>query len=77
MDRRDILKSAAILSFMGAASFTNAEAKSSARPKTIKPKRLKAGDTVAVIAPSSGASAEAFERALANVAMLGLKAKKT
>ena len=75
MDRRDILKSAAILSLMGAAGFTNAEAKSSARPKTIKPKRLKAGDTVAVIAPSSSASAEAFDHALANVAMLGLKAK--
>lgn len=75
MDRRDILKSAAILSLMGAAGFTNAEAKSSARPKKIKPRRLKAGDTVAVIAPSSAASAEAFERALANVAMLGLKAK--
>lgn len=75
MDRRDILKNAAMLSIMGVAGFTNTEAKTVVRPKMIKPKRLKAGDTVAVIAPSSSASAEAFERALANVATLGLKAK--
>lgn len=75
MDRRDILKSAAILSLMGATGFANTAAGTKARPKMIKPKRLKAGDTVAVIAPSSGASSEAFDRALANVVMLGLKAK--
>ena len=75
MDRRDILKKAAMLSIMGAVGLTNAEAKTVVRPKMIKPKRLKVGDTVAVIAPSSSASAEAFERALANIATLGLKAK--
>ncbi|MFM9904477.1 MAG: LD-carboxypeptidase [Pyrinomonadaceae bacterium] len=76
MNRRDILKSAAIASVIGATGFTNVEARpTSTRAKAIRPMRLKAGDTVAVIAPSSGASAEAFERALANVASLGLKAK--
>lgn len=75
MNRRDILKSAAILSLIGASGFANTTTKTTVKPKMIKPKRLKAGDTVAVIAPSSGASAEAFDRALANIAMLGLKAK--
>ena len=75
MDRRDILKSAAILSLMGASSFANTAANTRVGPKIIKAKRLRTGDTVAVIAPSSGVSAETFERALANVASLGLKAK--
>ena len=64
------------MSVMGAVGFTNAEGKATQlRPKMIKPMRLKEGDTIGVIAPSSGASTEAFERALANVASLGLKAK--
>lgn len=75
MDRRDIFKSAAILSLMGASSFANTTANTRVAPKIIKPKCLRAGDTVAVIAPSSGVSAETFERALANVTSLGLKAK--
>lgn len=75
MNRRDVLKSAALLSLSGAAAFAGTAAKIAARPKLIKPKRLRPGDTVAVIAPASGATAEAFERALANVATLGLKAK--
>ncbi len=64
-----------MLSLIGGAGFTNAIGRTPARPKTIKPKRLQVGDTVAVIAPSSGASPEAFEHALANTASLGLKAK--
>ncbi len=75
MNRRDVLKSAALLSLSGAAAFAGTAAKNTARPKLIKPKRLRSGDTIAVIAPASGATAEAFERALANVATLGLKAK--
>ncbi len=75
MNRRDILKSAALLSLVGGTGFASTSARSSSRPKLIKPKRLKAGDTVAVIAPASGATPEAFERALANVATLGLKGK--
>ncbi|MEP6786931.1 MAG: LD-carboxypeptidase [Acidobacteriota bacterium] len=64
-----------MLALMGGSGIANASEGKSVRPKMIKPKRLRAGDTVAVIAPASGASPEAFERALANVASLGLKAK--
>ena len=47
----------------------------SSRRKIVKPKRLKRGDTVAVIAPSSGVSPEEFEKALRNLDELGLKWK--
>ncbi|MBK6750101.1 MAG: LD-carboxypeptidase [Acidobacteria bacterium] len=75
MNRRDILKTAAMLPIVAGAGFISVSAKTAARPKMIKPNRLRPGDTVAVIAPASGATPEAFERALANVATLGLKAK--
>ena len=75
MNRRDVLKSAALLSLAAGTTFAGTADKKPERPKLIKPKRLRPGDTVAVIAPASGATAEAFERALANVATLGLKAK--
>lgn len=42
-----------------------------------KPKSLKAGDTVGLIAPGSSVSPEKFERALNNMAALGLKVKYT
>ena len=57
------------------AGFSGVLARTSVRAKLIKPRRLRPGDTVAIIAPASGATPEAFERALANVATLGLKAK--
>ena len=41
--------------------------------KLIKPKRLSKGDTVAVIAPSSGVEAAGFDKALQNLADLGFK----
>ncbi len=43
--------------------------------KIVKPKRLAAGDTVAVVAPASAIEAAAFEQALQNLADLGLKTK--
>ena len=43
--------------------------------KLIKPKRLSKGDTVAVIAPSSGVEAAGFDKALQNMADLGFKTK--
>ena len=49
--------------------------KFSGRKNIIKPKRLVKGDTVAVIAPSSGIEPEGFEKALRNLANLGLKTK--
>lgn len=75
MDRRSLLKAAAVLPFVGGLLSNNAKAMKNDRQKIIKPKRLSPGDTVAVIAPSSGVSAEAFEKALANIASLGFKTK--
>lgn len=43
--------------------------------RLIKPKRLYAGDTVAVIAPSSGISAKGFEKGLKHLESLGFKPK--
>lgn len=43
--------------------------------KIIKPKRLKAGDTVAIIAPSSGISDDELKKALQNMTDLGFKTK--
>lgn len=71
MKRREILKSLAALPFFAGAAF----GKNRRAEKIIKPKRLKAGDTVAVIAPASGTSREAFDKALQNLANLGLKTK--
>ena len=48
---------------------------SSNNKKLIKPKRLVKGDTVAVIAPSSGVEAAGFDKALQNLADLGFKTK--
>lgn len=68
-----MIKGAALLPLIAGSALANT--KMARSPKIIKPKRLRAGDTIAVIAPSSSASTEAFERALANIATLGLKAK--
>lgn len=68
-----MIKGAALLPLIGGSALANT--KMSTSMKIVKPKRLRAGDTIAVIAPSSSASTEAFERALANIATLGLKAK--
>ncbi len=45
------------------------------KTKLIKPKRLKAGDTVGIIAPSSGVDQADLDKALQNMADLGLKTK--
>lgn len=45
------------------------------RPKLIKPKRIKPGDTIGVVAPSSGLSAEDFEKAIGNLRTLGFDPK--
>lgn len=73
MKRRELLKAAAMLPFL--AQFGFSESHNSSGTKIIKPKRLTKGDTVAVIAPSSGVESEAFEKALLNIADLGFKAK--
>jgi muramoyltetrapeptide carboxypeptidase len=74
MKRRELLKGAAMLPFLTQLVFGKNRRSSSDR-KIIKPKRLAKGDTVAVIAPSSGVAPEAFEKALQNLSGLGLKTK--
>ncbi|NNE67453.1 MAG: LD-carboxypeptidase [Pyrinomonadaceae bacterium] len=46
------------------------------RRKTLKPKRLNPGDTLAVIAPASGVSESTFERGLQNLRDLGFRTKE-
>jgi muramoyltetrapeptide carboxypeptidase len=73
MNRRDLFKGLAATTLLSGSAM--AQAKRNSKVKLIKPKRLKAGDTVAVIAPSSSATPEAWERAIANLESLGLKPK--
>jgi len=69
--RRELLKTLATLPFLAQTVLSQKSAKS----KLIKPKRLAKGDTVGVIAPASGLSAEDFDKALQNLADLGFKTK--
>lgn len=71
MKRRDMIKGLAALPLLA----TAASAANGKMTKLIKPKRLKTGDTVGVIAPASGATPEAFDKAIANLESLGLKWK--
>lgn len=74
MKRREFLTGAAATPLLAQAIFGESRRLAGGR-KIVKPKRLTAGDTVAVIAPSSGVAPEAFEKALQNLADLGLKTK--
>lgn len=69
MNRRDLLKGAAAIPLLGQTMI----AKSDARPKLIKPKRLLPGDAVGLIAPASGVASETWERAIKNIEDLGFK----
>ena len=69
MNRRDLLK---VLPLIPVFTQTMLSQKST-NPKLIKPKRLKKGDTVALITPSSSVSDADFQKALQNMADLGLK----
>ncbi|MGH9820149.1 MAG: LD-carboxypeptidase, partial [Pyrinomonadaceae bacterium] len=71
MKRRDILKGMGLLPFVARTMFSQ----KSVSQKIIKPKRLRAGDTVAIIAPSSGISADELAKALQNMTDLGFRAK--
>lgn len=71
MKRRDLLKGIATLPFLAQTMLSQKSIKS----KTIKPKRLTAGDTVAVIAPSSGVSQDEFDKSIKNMTDLGFKTK--
>jgi len=74
MKRRELLKSAAMLPLLAQFVYSQ-KRKSSDSRKIIKPKRLAKGDTVAVIAPSSGVAPETFEKALQNLGDFGFKTK--
>jgi muramoyltetrapeptide carboxypeptidase len=69
--RRELLKTLTAIPFLAQTALSEKPAKS----KLIKPKRLAKGDTVGVIAPASGLSAEDFDKALQNLADLGFKTK--
>ncbi len=70
-----MLKAAALLPLVGGTNYGGAPMVRSVHPRVLKPRRLRVGDTVAIIAPSSSASSDVFDRAVANVEALGLKAK--
>ena len=72
MKRRDILKGLAVPVLAGSAF---GKFRQAGKSKIIKPKRLKAGDTVAVVAPASGLTTESFDQAIKNLESLGLKTK--
>ncbi len=70
MKRREILKGLAALPLLATPALGKTK-----KTKIIKPKRLKAGDTVGVIAPASGLSKESFDKAMQNLESYGLKTK--
>lgn len=61
---------------LGAASIFGQRRQALRAPRIIKPKRLRAGDTVAIVAPSSGVSQETFDRAVQKMQSLGFKTKE-
>jgi muramoyltetrapeptide carboxypeptidase len=71
MKRRDLLKGMATIPLIA----TTMLSQKSTQIKTVKPNRLKQGDTVAVIAPSSGVSQEEFDKSIKNMTDLGFKTK--
>jgi muramoyltetrapeptide carboxypeptidase len=73
MKRRDILKGLAAAPILaGAAAGKNRRVN---KNRIIKPKRLKAGDAVAIVAPASGLTEESFAQAIKNLESLELKPK--
>ncbi len=74
MQRRTLLKGAALLPVAAQMDYKQ-DNLFGCKKKTLKPARLKEGDTVGMIAPSSSVSAETLARAIANIESLGLKVK--
>lgn len=74
MKRREFILSAAAIP-LAAQIVSGANKEKLKSKKIVKPKRLVKGDTVAVVAPSSGIEAAGFEKALQNLADLGFKTK--
>ncbi|MEZ5306806.1 MAG: LD-carboxypeptidase [Pyrinomonadaceae bacterium] len=74
MNRRDIIKAAAILPAAAAVRGAT-KVNSKAAKKSIKPMRLNAGDKVSVVTPSSGLAAEDFDKAVEHIRSLGFEPK--
>jgi muramoyltetrapeptide carboxypeptidase len=72
MNRRNLLKSLIALPILTTAAFGKS---SVSKNKIIKPKRLKTGDTVGLIAPAGYADDDEFQRAVQNLEGLGFKVK--
>lgn len=74
LNRRDLLKGAIILPFMSKAILGGGR-NATAKKKIIKPKRLAAGDTIAIIAPASGAEKDRFDAAVKMLEAMRYKVK--
>lgn len=83
MKRRTILRGLSIAPFLNGKIFANNSSQLTVnqelidykKSKIIKPKRLQAGDTLGVIAPSSAIPEHVIEKALENLTNLGFKLK--
>ena len=75
MKRREILRGAAALPFLTLNAPESVANTALRHKKIIKPKRLKKGDTLGVIAPSSSLPPHVVERAIKNLEGLGFKLK--
>jgi muramoyltetrapeptide carboxypeptidase len=73
MKRRTILRGVTFLPFLNKSTLVNQD--NEFMKKIIKPKRLKLGDTIAMIAPSGPISAENFEKSVKSITDLGFKVK--
>lgn len=75
MTRRDILKAVSALPLFGGSLFAQRRGSIKLNTKMIKPQRIKPGDTIAMIAPSSSATPENYQRAIRNLESLGFIVK--
>lgn len=76
MDRRSFVKKTAVASAATLVTLDQLNAKSpKAHLQLIKPKKLKKGDTIGLIAPASAATRGAYEKAVENLEAMGFKIK--
>lgn len=74
MQRRELLKGLAALPLIGSLA-SSAYPATNVVAKLTRPKRLKPGQTIALISPSSGLSSDQINKAVANMESLGLKTR--
>ncbi|MCC7246579.1 MAG: LD-carboxypeptidase [Saprospiraceae bacterium] len=73
MQRRQFIYSGALVALAARYRFTRPFMEKNTDRKLVRPRRLRPGATVALIAPSSPASVEKIEKALSNLAQMGYK----